>query len=204
MKKRKVIKSFILIILAVILICGAIAAPTFIDGYKMYKTAVTEKPIDVAIAEIRTDADYVKLDNISKDFASQVVESEDIRFYHHGAVDIISIVRAAYYNTKAGTIVEGGSTITQQLAKNMYFSFDQTYTRKVAEMFAAFDLEKVLTKDEILEMYCNVAYFGQGCYGIKEASMHYYKVAPENLSDAQTAALVYTLRSPENYNPNVH
>ncbi len=204
MKKRKIIKSFILIILAAILICGAIATPTFIDGYKMYKTAVTQKSIDVAVNEIRASADYVKLDNISKDFASQVVASEDRRFYHHGGIDIISIVRAAYYNYKAGTIVEGGSTITQQLAKNMYFSFDQNYERKVAEMFAAFDLEKALTKDEILELYCNVAYFGQGCYGIKEASLHYYKVAPKNLSDAQTAALVYTLRSPENYNPNVN
>lgn len=204
MKKRKrVLKSIVLIILTVIILCGALAAPTLIDGYKMYKTAVTQKPIDAAIDEIRSGEDYVKLDNISKDFLQQVVASEDRRFYNHCGIDIISITRAAYCNAKAGSLVEGGSTITQQLAKNMYFSFKKSYIRKVAEMFAAFDLERALTKDEILELYCNVAYFGQGCYGIKEASLYYYDVAPENLSDAQTAALVFTLRSPENNNPNV-
>lgn len=203
-KRKKILKSIIFIILVVTIICGIFAAPTLIDGYKMYKTAVEQKPVDAAIDEIRSGEDYVKLDNISDDFLQQVVATEDRRFYNHCGIDIISIIRAAYCNTKAGAIVEGGSTITQQLAKNMYFSFKQSYVRKVAEVFAAFDLERALTKDDILELYCNVAYFGQGCYGIREASLHYYGVTPESLSDAQTAALVFTLKSPENNNPNVN
>jgi membrane peptidoglycan carboxypeptidase len=104
----------------------------------------------------------------------------------------------------AGRFEQGGSTITQQLAKNMYFSFEKKYERKVAELFVAFQLEKELTKDEILELYCNIAYYGEGCYGLKQAAEHYYGVDPLELSEVQIVALVWTLKSPNNYNPNAY
>ena len=95
--------------------------------------------------------------------------------------------------------MEGGSTITQQLAKNLYFTFDKKLERKVAELFVAFQLEHMLTKDEILELYCNVVYFGEGCYGLQEASEHYYNISSDELSVEQASALAFTIKRP-NYN----
>ena len=106
-------------------------------------------------------------------------------------------------NVVARSTVEGGSSITQQLAKNMYFSFEKRYERKVAELFVAFDLEKSASKDDILEMYCNIAYFGEGCYGLREATLHYYNLEPLEISTEQAASLVKTLKSPNYYNPNM-
>jgi len=204
MKTRKTFKYFLLFITAVILFLGFIAAPKVAEGYKIYKEATSQKPLHEAVNEIRSNDSYIKIQYISEEFLKQVVKSEDKRFYSHFGIDFISTARAMYCNLKAGSIVQGGSTITQQLAKNMYFTFEQTYERKIAELFVAFGLERNYTKDEILELYCNIAYFGEGCYGIKEASLHYFNVLPASLTVEQTSALVYTLKSPNNYNPNAY
>ena len=84
----------------------------------------------------------------------------------------------------------------------MYFDFDKNFERKVAEVFVAFHLEKDYTKDEILEMYLNCIYFGENCYGIKEAANHYYGAVPDNMSKAQADSLVITIKCPNLYNPN--
>lgn len=178
--------------------------PTVKEGYQMYENAMAEKSIIQKISEIRADDNYIKIDNISDEYINQLIKVEDRRFYFHAGMDPIAIVRAMYNNFKANDFVQGGSTITQQLAKNLYFSFEKSYERKVAELFVAFDLERLLTKDEILELYCNVVYFGEGCYGIKEAAKHYYNVKPIDISLYQASKLVFTLRAPEIYNPHVY
>lgn len=188
----------------ILTIISAIKVEPFISrGYYMYKQAVTEKSLEERIKEIKHDDSYINLDEISDQYIELVLKSEDKRFYFHPGIDVIATARAMYNNIKVHRFVQGGSTITQQLAKNLCFSFEKKYERKIAELFVAFELEKMLTKDEILELYCNIAYFGENCYGLKEASNHYYNVEPCELSFEQASALVYTLKSPNNYNPNV-
>ena len=199
-------KKHYLIIGLLILFMAAMlkVLPITLDGYQMYKEAVSEKSIEQAVSELKSDKDYVKLDEISPIYLQGVIDSEDQRFYKHGAIDLISIGRAVIKNVKTGSFAEGGSTITQQLAKNMYFSFDKKLERKVAEVLVANELEKQFSKDEILEMYCNVVYFGEGCYGLGEATYYYYGVAPDQLTESQAKALIRTLRSPNHFNPKVY
>ncbi|MGB4984723.1 MAG: biosynthetic peptidoglycan transglycosylase, partial [Erysipelotrichaceae bacterium] len=130
------------------------------------------------------------------------IESEDKRFYTHPGFDVIAIIRATYNNIKARGFVQGGSTITQQLAKNMYFSFEKTLERKVGELLMALKMERELTKNEIMELYINIIYFGEECYGIKEAARHYYNVDVNKLDLKQMKILVETIKSPSAFNPN--
>lgn len=178
-------------------------SPIIQDGYDLYKTAVSEVSISDRIAELREKDQYITYDEIPEEFIKQIIYSEDKRFYYHLGVDPIAIVRAVGTNIREGRYAQGGSTISQQLAKNMYFSFEKTMERKIAEAFVAFDIEKELSKNEILELYCNIAYFGEGQYGLKEAAEHYYDLEPYELSKVQTAALVFTVKCPKYYNPNV-
>ena len=204
MKKKKV-RISILVLALIGLIAGIIKiSPTVVTGYEMYKTAIETMSISDKVEEIRQDENYITFDEIPEEYINQVLKSEDKRFYYHLGFDPISTTRAMANNIMAGRFEQGGSTITQQLAKNMYFSFEKNYERKVAELFVAFKLEKELTKDEILELYCNIAYYGEGCYGLKQAAEHYYGVDPLELSEVQIVALVLTLKSPNNYNPNAY
>jgi membrane peptidoglycan carboxypeptidase len=168
----------------------------------MYRDAVDAVSIEDRVAEIRADENFVTIDSIAPSFLTQLIAAEDQRFYSHGGIDLISTGRALLTNVKSGSFSEGGSSITQQLAKNMYFTFEKRLDRKVAELLVAFRLEKMLTKDEILDLYCNIAYFGENMYGIREASLHYYGIEPIDLSEEQSGALVLTLKSPSVNNPN--
>ncbi len=203
--KIKKVRISILVLALIGLIAGIIKiSPIVVTGYEMYKTAIETMSISDKVEEIRQDENYITFDEIPEEYIKQVLKSEDKRFYYHLGFDPISTTRAMANNIMAGRFEQGGSTITQQLAKNMYFSFEKKYERKVAELFVAFQLEKELTKDEILELYCNIAYYGEGCYGLKQAAEHYYGVDPLELSEVQIVALVWTLKSPNNYNPNAY
>lgn len=203
--KRKVISRILLVVaILAIVVTGIKITPVVTEGYKMYKEAVEKTSLQAAVEAVKSDTDYITIDQISHSFLEEVIESEDRRFYSHGGIDLFSTARAIVRNIQAGRLVEGGSTITQQLAKNLYFSFEKKYERKVAELFVAIDIEKMFSKEEILELYCNIAYFGEGCYGLKEAANHYYGVEAADLSNEQADALVWTLKSPNYYNPNVY
>ncbi|SHL26446.1 Transglycosylase [Anaerocolumna jejuensis DSM 15929] len=203
--KNKIIRINILVLVIIGLIAGIVKiSPVVFTGYEMYKNATETMSIQDKIEEIKQKKDYITFDKIPEEYIKQVLKSEDRRFYYHFGFDPISTARAMANNIIAGSYSQGGSTITQQLAKNMYFSFEKKYERKVAELFVAYHLEKELTKDEILELYCNIAYYGEGCYGLKEAAKHYYGVNPLKLSHAQIKALVWTIKSPNNYNPHVY
>lgn len=202
--KKKIVLSLKTMLLICTIAAGIFMAPIISTGYSMYQDAVKETTLEEAVNKVRASENYIELEDVSDMFVSEVLKSEDKRFYDHPGIDFLATGRAMYNNLKEGSFVQGGSTITQQLAKNLYFSFDKKLERKVAEVFVAADLEKILTKDEILELYLNIAYFGEGCYGLQEASNHYYGVTPKSLSTEQVSSLVFTLKSPNNYNPNVY
>lgn len=117
-------------------------------------------------------------DELPRLYRDAVVAVEDHRFYSHGGVDFIALCRALWNDVCAGAFVEGGSTITQQLAKNLYFTQEKVLTRKAAEAFMAWAIEKQYTKDEILELYVNSIYFGSGYYNVRQASEGYFGKAP--------------------------
>lgn len=144
---------------------------------------------------------YVTLDKMPKALTEGVVYSEDRRFYSHGAFDVKAIIRATVQNIKSGRVVQGGSTITQQLAKNLYLSFDQNLSRKIEEVFIAEKLEKLFTKDEILEMYLNVIYYGEGAYGVQEASQKYFNKNVWELNEEECAEMVVIPQAPSVNNP---
>lgn len=145
---------------------------------------------------------FVSLDNMSPDLIDAVIATEDTRFYKHKGFDIIGIGRAAFqYVINGGQISGGGSTITQQLAKNSFLTLDQTLTRKVKELFLAIEIEKEYTKDEILEMYFNKSYYGNGVWGVEDASQKYFGKSASEINLAESATLVGMLKNPSSYNP---
>ena len=187
--------AFILV-LAVIIYFG-------LSGWIMYRESVVRTPVDQIVQEIKNNERYVTLDQISSEYIDALLASEDQVFYQHKGFNPMSTFRALLTNIEEGYFAEGGSTITQQLAKNLYFDFEKKIERKVAELFMAWEIEQTLDKNEILEVYLNVIYFGENCYGIEEAAQHYYNVSAMELNEEQIEALVVTIKSPNNYNPNV-
>lgn len=202
MKMTRLIKRLVSTAILLITLVAVFSVPIILSGYELYKEAVAQMPIDEKIRQLQSDPDYVNYLEISPHFLEKVIESEDRRFYEHYGINLISTLRAFMKNIEAGAKVEGGSSITQQLAKNMYFSFEKKYERKVAELLVAFDLEKKLSKEEILALYCNIAYFGEGAIGIREATIHYFGVEPVEMTEQQAEMLVKTLKSPSVFNPN--
>ena len=200
----KFIFKFILKILLFIIAVGIIVSiPVVVKGYNMYTDALEQVPLEDKVGEIRAKSDYVSLTDLPSEFTYALLESEDSRFYEHSGVDIVSIGRAIWIDIKTMSFAEGGSTITQQLAKNMYFEFDKKLSRKVADALMAREIEKNYDKDEILELYVNSIYFGEGCYGISAASRYYYGVEPADLTKEQQEVLIKTIKAPSVYNPAV-
>ena len=140
----KVIKKILIIILLIIIF---IVAGFVYKGHELYKQALEKISISDKVAEIKSDENYTKLEDMSEFYKDAVIAVEDRRFYEHGAIDPIALARAIYSNIKAKELREGGSTITQQLAKNIYFTQEKSALRKIAEIFMAYDLEKNLNKE---------------------------------------------------------
>lgn len=135
-------KIIIILLILILLACGLM----FILGYSSYSQALKEKPLLTRIEEVTSDEHYIKYEDLSEYYIDAVIAVEDHRFYNHGAIDPIGIARALWVNIKNGELQEGGSTITQQVAKNIIFSQEETLSRKLGEILAAFDLEKNYTK----------------------------------------------------------
>ena len=138
----------------------------------------------------------VTISEVPKHFISALLAMEDRRFYSHVGIDPLGVLRAALFNYNAGRIVQGGSTITQQLAKISYLSDAKTFARKLEEAIVVLRLELGLTKNQILERYLARAYFGDGCYGLRAAARHYFDRNVGELSLSQSAYLVALLKSP--------
>ena len=148
---------------------------------------------------MKENSNYTELDNIYKTFLVAIVAIEDHRFYKHGAIDLVSIARALITNLENGQILEGGSTITQQVAKNIFLTNEQSFDRKIKEICIAQKLENKYTKEEILELYVNVIYFGDGYIGIKEACNGYFNKEPNELSDNEATLLAGLPQAPSLY-----
>jgi len=147
------------------------------------------------------DREVIPLEDMPMVIRNAVIAIEDARFYKHSGVDYRSVVRAFTANAAAGHVVEGGSTITQQLVKNVLVGSERTFKRKVQEAILAFQLEQKLTKDEILERYLNTVYFGRGAYGVQAAAKSFFGVDAKDLTLAQAALLAGLIRSPSTYDP---
>ena len=144
---------------------------------------------------------WVSIDRIPAFLQQALLAIEDSRFYEHNGIDYRSIARAAVTDVLKGKLAQGGSTITQQLIKNKYLNSAKTLDRKLKEAEMALEFEKRYTKRQILEMYFNEIYFGNGAYGIAQAARLYFDKSPEELSEGECILLAGVPKNPRRYNP---
>lgn len=196
MRGRRIVKWIFAFACTVIAGCGFALAG---EGYGLYKNAVQEESLEETVAEIRRQENFTSLEEMPETYVQAVVSVEDHRFYDHFGLDLIAIGRAVVNDIKAGRYVEGGSTITQQLAKNLYFSQEKTMSRKAAEVFLALEIEQKYTKDEILELYVNSIYFGDGYYSVGEASEGYFGKPASEMNDYECTLLAGVPNAPSKY-----
>lgn len=194
---KKIIKSLGLFLMACFMVLLML-------GFIEYRSVIRDIPIKDKVASIMEKDNYVKIDDISDYLKTATISTEDKRFYRHQGVDLIAYGRILYVLVTTGQISGGGSTITQQLAKNMYFSFQPSIIRKVAEFFVTKDLERLYDKDTLLELYLNIINYGDNNIGIADASMNYFGVAPADLSFDQATLLAGIPQSPANYQLSNH
>lgn len=194
---RFIKKLFATIILVSLIIFGTI----FYKGYNLYREAIEKTPILDVVESIRSKEDFTSIDKLPQDYINAVIAVEDRRFYTHNGIDIISIGRAIITDIKEMAFVEGGSTITQQVAKNNLFTQEKKATRKIAEIFAAIDLEECCNKDEIFELYVNTSYFGDGYYSVKEATKGYFDKEPQEMDLYECTLLAGIPNAPSVYAP---
>ena len=176
------------LLVAVALACLAALAIVW-RGYAMYRAALEDRPVAQVVEEVRSSDGYVGSDELPETYLDAVVAIEDHRFYEHPGIDPIAIARAAWHDLTTLSLEQGGSTITQQLAKNLFFTQEKDFSRKVAEVFMAFDLEASYDKDDILELYVNTSYFGDGLTGIGAACRGYLGKAPHEMSPCECALM---------------
>lgn len=201
---KKWIGRILLILICAVLVVGGIFV---FNGYQEYKQALETTSLSDKIEQVQNDKNYMKLTSLPVEYKNAVVSVEDRRFYEHGPVDFIAIARATFTNLKNKQLLEGGSTITQQVAKNLYFISpdENSALRKVAEVFMSFDLEKECeNKDDILELYINTIYFGDGYYGIQEACRGYLKKDAKDMTLFEATMMAGIPNAPSVYAPTVN
>ena len=195
---KRILKIFIIVLAILCMVTGIF----ILSGFSEYKSATKDDAIKKCFNEIKSKETYISLEELPEDFLDAVVSIEDNRFYNHSAIDIKSIFRAIVVNIKDKNFTEGGSTITQQVAKNTFFTQEKKLTRKVAEIFTAFDIEENYSKRDILEIYVNINYYGSGYYGIYDACKGYLNKKPKEMTLAECALLAGIPNAPSAYSPN--
>jgi len=197
----KLLKKLLIILLILFVIALSLI---FMIGFGYYTNTLKEKPLITRVEEVTKKENYTPFEQLPKNYINAVIATEDHRYYDHGAIDPIGIARAFYTNIRDGEFDEGGSTITQQVAKNVVFNQDKTLVRKLGEIFAAYDLEKQYSKDEIFALYVNSSYFGDGYYCIYDAAKGYYHKEPKDLSLSEASMLAGVPNAPSVYAPTVN
>ena len=197
-------KKFLKILMILLLIGLSIALLIIGNGYTMYKEAIENEPLEEKVAEIRSKESYTEFSELPQMYVNAVISVEDKRFFKHGGIDIIAIGRATINDIKAMSYVEGGSTITQQLAKNMYFTQEKIMERKIAEVFMAWEIEANYSKEDIFELYVNSIYFGDGYYTVKEACEGYFNKEVSEMTDYECIMLAGIPNAPSVYAPTVN
>jgi len=202
MKRGGVVKKVLKIFIIIIILILSVSLYFVGRGYFMYKKAISEMSISEMQQKIKAKENYYQVEDLPKTYINAVISVEDHRFYDHKGIDLIAIGRAFVNDVKTLSFKEGGSTITQQLAKNIYFTQEKTLERKIAEVFMAKKMEKELEKDEILELYLNTSYFGDGYYTVKEASIGYFGKEPKDMTDNECVMLAGIPNAPSVYTPS--
>ncbi|MBP7016504.1 MAG: PBP1A family penicillin-binding protein [Deltaproteobacteria bacterium] len=179
-----------------------------IDALKDYRPSISSRVYDDKNELIDEffleDRKLIKIKEVPRVVVQAFVAAEDSRFFAHKGFDLQSIFRAVFKNIEAGHIIQGGSTITQQVAKMMYLSPEKKYTRKFKEAILAYKIDRYLTKDEILNLYLNQIYLGHGTYGIESASLGYFGKSARELKLHEAALLAGMPKAPSNYSPFLH
>jgi 1A family penicillin-binding protein len=173
-------------------------------GDMAQSTTIYDSKDQVVFTIFKEQRIEVPLDRMSPHFIKAVLSVEDQRFYEHSGVDAIRVAAAALRNVQEGRRAEGGSTITQQLARQSFLSRDKTYRRKLKEVILAARIEGLYNKTQILELYLNKVYFGDGLYGVEAASRGYFGKSASDLSIDQAALLAGLIQSPSSYAPTVN
>lgn len=170
--------------------------------YKNSKRGVVYSADGVVLTHLyEINKEYVPLDRIAKPMQDAIIAIEDHRFYHHFGVDFIGTARALYRNLREGQVVEGGSTITQQLVRNLFLTPEKTLSRKMTEVLLAVNFERKFTKEQILEMYLNEIFLGNGCYGVEAASQKYFNKQAGELNLVEASMLAAIPKAPNRYEP---
>lgn len=192
--------KFLLTLIIFAILSGTIFVTIYAaKGYKMYIEATGAYPVEKKAEEIQDAENFVGYDELPDFYIKAVISVEDRRFEKHGGIDPVAIGRAIIHDIQAKAPVEGGSTITQQLAKNLYYTQEKKLERKFAEVFTAFEFERKFTKEEIFELYVNTIYFGSNYYGIAEAAQGYYGAEVSKLTEYECAMLAGIPNAPTAY-----
>lgn len=194
-------KIFKRIVITISLILMVVTLIFVGNGYYIYRKALEKMPLEEKVESIKSKDNYTLIEELPKIYLNAVISVEDHRFYEHSGIDVIAIGRAVYEDIKALKYVQGGSTITQQLAKNIYFTQEKKMTRKIAEVFMAFNIERNYEKDEILELYINTSYYGDGYYTVKEACKGYFNKDLDEMTDYEAIMLSGIPNAPAKYAP---
>ena len=189
---KKLLKVLLSMIIVVLLTITTL-------GYIEYRSALAEISLEDKITQIQSKESYVQIEDVSEYLLKATVTTEDQRFYEHNGIDWIAYGRIGLMLIKTGELTGGGSTITQQLAKNLYFGFEPSLIRKVAEIFMMMDIEKNYDKDEILEIYINIINYGDNYMGIYQASKGYFYKHPADLTFNESTLVAGIPQSPSNY-----
>lgn len=202
---KKILSALAIVLISIVVIAGVLGAATFfayqsipnidnIDG--CFKTSMYS--VDLCPGK----SGYVRYNSLPKHLVSSLIAAEDASFYGHQGFDMEEIKDALEKSMDAGRWVRGGSTITQQLAKNLYLTKEKSLVRKIKELILSRSIEKKLSKTQIIEKYFNVVEFGPNIFGISKASYHYFQKGPASLTPAEGAYLVSLLPSPVRYSAN--
>lgn len=202
MKKKKIIRVTFSVIGIIAALCLIFVGFFAVKGAVMWNNAKSEKPLDALVTELQSADGFARVSELPQFYIDAVISVEDRKFRTHSGINLKSIMRALLYDISTLSFEQGGSTITQQLAKNLWFTQEKKIERKFAEVFAAFDLEKALSKDEIFELYVNTIYFGSNYYGITDAARGYYDKSPSELSEYECAMLAGLPNAPSVYSPD--
>lgn len=202
MKKKKIIRVIFSVIGIAAALCVIVVGVFAIKGAVMWNNAKAANPLDTAVAELQSAEGFARVSELPQFYINAVISVEDRKFRTHNGINLKSIARALLYDMKTLSFDQGGSTITQQLAKNIWFTQEKQIERKFAEVFAAFELENALSKDEIFELYVNTIYFGSGYYGVTDAAKGYFGKAPSELSEYECAMLAGLPNAPSAYSPD--
>ncbi len=203
-RKKSFLYTMLIVLITLVIVIGSLALIAYrsIPSTANIDGCFTTSMFEVELCPKKPN--YIRYNQLPRHLVSSLIASEDASFYFHQGFDWDEIKDSLEKSMDAGRWVRGGSTITQQLAKNLYLSKEKSLIRKMKEFFISKEIEKKLTKVQIIEKYFNVVEFGKNIYGIRKASQHYFQKSPGALTPAEGAYLISLLPNPVKYSVSFH